>query len=184
MKRAIKTAVRDSIRSQSWGYDYAICELMEDGKPPSRCGQLFVAVHDGGRSSDQQNSLDERYAVIVTVTMRSSYIAKDRIGLNLIDEKQIGTKLGFDDVVDRIRALQHMNYNVMNAANTIILASVSPGTDVYGFAEPLMYQGEDGPPRSVGADWFNAEPESLETGIVQGLKFGNARRLQRTAIQT
>ena len=70
---ALLFAVRDAVRAQSFGYGSAdLCEIMDDGHPPERCGNLFVAVHEGQSSSRARRNLDEYFAFAVTLTMRVS----------------------------------------------------------------------------------------------------------------
>ena len=156
------------------------CEVMFDGEPPPRCGKRFFSVHRGGRENQARHSLDELYAVFVTITLRVNE-PFDALGTNLIEKAQ----QGMDDLVDSVRDIVHMNYTLMAAANATILAVATAGNVplVYGFSEPLMFQGDDAP-RIVGPDWFKAQVETTQApiGIAQTLRFGQARRLQPLTI--
>jgi hypothetical protein len=180
MKRALQIALRDVILAGQIGFGREQCEVMPEGKPTPRCGELFLAIHDGGRTNSKQNSLDEIYDVIATFTMRTKKIPYDKLGTHMLCSEG-----GFHDKVDEIKTFVHMNYlTIMNAANTIITdyATTKGWVSVYGFSEPLMYLGDD-PTRFVGADWFHADPDSMEAGLVQDLRFGRARRLQKIELQ-
>ena len=66
-------------------YGYAECEIQEDGRPPPRAGNWFVAVHGGRTHPAPANSrnLDELYDFNVTLTARVT-IPLDRVGDQLI----------------------------------------------------------------------------------------------------
>lgn len=188
---ALLYAVRDTIRAAQIGYGYAECEIMEDGKPPPRCGNFFVSIH-GGRSRPGQandNNLFELFDYSVTLTMRVS-VPLDRVGdrqialnVNLVPE---GQRRGFDHKIEQLRALLHMNWRMVvmqgqnpNSANDN-LTSWSPGpSPVYGFSEPARYVGPE-LPKMVGGEWFNAEPTDGDEqfGIVSEMKFQGAKRFQ------
>jgi hypothetical protein len=190
-RRAIQWAMRDQLRS-SWAPRVptvipaslvnSFIDAMFDGQPPPGFGgppgSAFVAVHKGPRSNDCQNSLDERYGVKVTLTMRYSG-PFDRTGQTALDA--LGN--GLEDIADNLRAFVHMNYlQIFAAANTYIqLAATTAGlSSVYGFCEPLMFQGDD-EPSFKGSEWFHGAPGASECGVAMTLRFGNMRLLQPLA---
>lgn len=184
---ALLYAVRDAIRAAGFNYGRAECEIMDDGRPPPRAGNVFVAVH-GGRSRPggaNSRNLDLLYDFSVTLTTRVT-IPLDRIGDQLIARNielvPLGQRQGFDAKMDQLRGFLHMNWRATvltgqtpNSANDNI-SSWATGT-VYGFVEPARYQGEE-LPTLVGAEWMGAEPEAQDFAIKSEMKFAGARRFQ------
>lgn len=167
-------------------YDQATCDIMDDGRPPPRSGNYFVAVHDGAMRSDTDNTLDERYEFSVTLTMRVVNVPLDRVGSQLLARNiarvPIGVRQGFYAKVDQLRALIHMNWNMVvtvgqvpNSANDN-LKQWATGI-VYGFCEPMRFVSMEAP-RLVGGEWFGAEPDAEDVGIKAALTFGRCRRIQ------
>lgn len=160
---------------------------MDDGRPPPRAGNVFVAVH-GGRSRPGQandNNLFELLDFSVTLTMRV-IVPLDRVGDQQIARNlelvPLGQRQGFNAKVDQLRGFLHMNWRVTvlqgqtpNSANDN-LAAWATGT-VYGFVEPARYQGEE-PPTLVGGDWMGAEPDAADFAIKSELRFSGAKRFQ------
>lgn len=184
---ALLYAVRDRIRAASINYDSATCEITDDeGRPPPRCGNYFAAVHSGKAKNDSARNLDERYGFCVTLTVRVT-VPLDRVGdqqiARNIERVPLGERQGFNAKIDRLRTLLHMNWAMTvltgqtpNSANDN-LSAWATGT-VYGFVTPAQYLGPDTDPRLVGGEWFAADPEATDVGIVQKLRFDGARRLQ------
>lgn len=184
---ALLYAVQDAIIAAGMNYGTAECGIEEDGRPPPRAGNVFVAVHGGrvhpGDANDR--NLYELYDFSVTLTMRVT-VPLDRVGDQLMARNivrvPLGYRQGFNAKVDQLRALLHMNWKMVvlqgqtpNSANDN-LAAWSTGT-VYGFVKPARYQGAE-VPVLVGAEWFGAEPESEDFAIKSELRFANAERFQ------
>jgi hypothetical protein len=155
---------------------------MDDGKPPPRCGNLFVAVHEGIVRSTMDNALDERYGFSLTLTMRVS-VPLDRVG-----DQQLASRLArkagpgqpsFNARLEQLRAWGHVNWTVcLTNANANLVDWSPPGTiHVYGFVEPARYRSME-KPVLVGPDWFGAAPESGQVGLKSELRFDDARRMQ------
>lgn len=183
---ALLYAVRDGIRAAGINYDSATCEIMDDERPPPRCGSYFASVHGGMTRSDADNQLNELYEFKVTLTMRVT-VALDRVGDQQIARNiarvPLGEKQGFNAKVDRLRALLHMNWGFVvltgrtpNSANDN-LAAWATGT-VYGFVEPMRFLSPMEAPVLVGGEWFSAEPDAEDVGIKSTLSFGGCRRMQ------
>lgn len=184
---ALLYAVRDGIRTAGFNYGVRECEITEDGKPPPRAGNVFVAVH-GGRSrpgAANSRNLDELFDFSVTLTMRV-VIAADRIGDMLmardIELVPLGQRQGFNHKVEQLRGFLHMNWRITvmtgqtpNSANDNLAAWAS-GT-VYGFVEPARWQGAE-LPSLVGGEWFASDPDATDFGLKAELRFTNARRMQ------
>ena len=175
-------AVRDQVRSM---YGYAECEIMDDGRPPPRCGNVFVSIHGGKEKSTDSNNLMEYYDFSVTLTMRI-IVPLDRVGdqqiYRNIARVIIGEREGFRAKIDQLRRLLHMNWamTVLSsqtpASANDNLASWTSGS-VYGFIEPARYSGAE-IPKLVGGEWFDADPDAEDMGIVSELSFVGARRMQ------
>lgn len=182
---ALLYAVRDGIRAAGLNYGKAECNIMDDGRPPPRCGNFFAAIHDGMIRSTADNQLNELYDFSVTLTMRI-VVPLDKVGEQQIARDiaraPLGERQGFYAKADRLRALLHMNWAFVvktgqtpNSANDN-LAAWSSGT-VYGFSEPMRFQSMEAP-KLVSSEWFGAEPDASDTGIKSTLTFGRCRRFQ------
>lgn len=172
MLDALLYAVRDGIRAASMNYGVAECEITDDGRPPPRAGNVFVAIHGGktrpGNAND--NNLYELYDFLVTLTMRVT-IPLDRVGDQLVarnlpltvNNVPAAQRQGFNAKVEQLRAYLHMNWRRVvlqsqtpNSANDNLAAWAS-GT-VYGFVEPMRYKGAE-IPTLQGGEWLGVEPE-------------------------
>ena len=184
---ALLYGVRDGIRSAGLNYDQATCEIMDDGRPPPRCGKFFAAIHDGAMRSTADNQLNELYSFSVTLTMRVT-VPLDRVGDQQIARNiarvPLGERQGFYAKTDRLRRFLHMNWTVTvltgqtpNSANDNLAAWAVDGTTVYGFCEPMRFTGMEFP-KLVGSEWFGAEPEAEDVGIKATLTFDRCRRFQ------
>lgn len=182
-------AVRDGIRAAGFNYGKAECEITDDGKPPPRAGNVFVAVHGGKSRPGGANSrnLDELFDFSVTLTMRVT-VSLDRVGDQQIARNlelvPLAQRQGFNAKVEQLRGFLHMNWRITvlqsqtpNSANDNLAAWCS-GT-IYGFVEPARYQGAE-VPILVGAEWMGAEPDSEDFAIKSELRFAGARRFQPT----
>jgi hypothetical protein len=186
---AILYAARDAVRA-GLGYDYATCDITEDGRPPPRAGAWFVAIHGGNSRPGTANSrnLDELYGFSATLTGRI-VIPLDRVGEQLIarnvDRALAAAKNGFNIRLEQLRNLLHSNWSMVvlqgqtpASANDNLIAWGS-GTGVYGFVEPCRIEGGLPAPTMVGtADWMGDDPESEEFCLKSELRFGGARRFQ------
>ncbi len=185
MIEALLYAVRDQIRQAGLGYDVRTCEIMPDGHPPPRCGDVFAAVHQAGPRSENDNCLNEYFSFYVTLTMRVTGVATDRIGDTIMARKLAhrnapGGAPSFNARVEQMRAMLHMDWGVLGDANTNIVTMNPDANVVYGFCEPARYRGHEDP-QLVGGEWFSAEPDALDMGLKAELRFEDARRLQPIA---
>jgi hypothetical protein len=175
-------------------YGKAECEIMDDGKPPPRAGNVFAAVH-GGRSHPGQandNNLFELFDLSVTLTMRVT-VPLDRLGDQLIARNvalvPFAQRQGFNAKIEQLRGFLHMNWGITvlqgqtpPSANDNLAAWVTGTAAVYGFCEPARYQGAE-VPALVGADWLGAEPDSEDFALKSELRFVNAKRFQPVLAQ-
>ena len=158
---------------------------MDDGHPPPRCGNIFIAVHEGASRSTQDNNLDEYFGWNLTLTMRVA-VPLDRIGDMLLASKLARTaatgKPSFNARLEQLRAWGHMNCTITvlqsqtPASANDNLAAWNSGT-IYGFVEPARYRGAE-KPVLVGGEWFGAMPDALDVGLKAELRFDGARRMQ------
>lgn len=161
---------------------------MDDGKPPPRAGNVFVAVHGGrarGGKANERN-LYEIYGFSVTLTMRVT-VALDRVGDQQIARNvelvPLGLRQGFNAKVEELRGFLHMNWKItvlqgqVPASANDNLTAWATGPSVYGFAKPASYKDAD-LPTLVGGEWMGAEPDSEDFAIKAEIKFDGAERFQ------
>lgn len=183
---ALLFAVRDGIRAQSFGYGVPEVDIMDDGHPPERVGNIFVAIHEGQSRSTARRNLDEYFAFAITLTMRVS-VPVDRIGNTLLASKLARTsgkgQPSFNARMEQLRAFLHMNWRMTvmpnqtpPSANDNLCAWSARATE-YGFIEPAGYIGRD-KPTLVGGEWFGATPEASDVGLICEMRFDGARRMQ------
>ncbi len=187
MMDALLFSVRDGVRASNFGYASAAeCEIMESGQPPERCGNLFVAVHEGISRSTARRNLDEYFDFAVTLTMRVS-VPVDRVGNALLASKLARTankgQPSFNARMEQLRGFLHMNWTITVVQGTTPasandnIAAWSQENTVYGFVEPAAYTGRD-KPELVGGEWFGAAPDAADVGLKCELRFERARRMQ------
>ncbi len=184
---ALLYAVRDAVRAQPFGYgSAALAEIMDDGHPPEKCGNFFLAIHEGASQSKARRNLDEHFAFAVTLTMVVR-LPDDHIGISLLASKLARSSTkgqpSFNSRLEQLRAFLHMNWSMTvltgqtpASANDNIAAWTPSGT-VYGFIEPAAYTGRD-KPQLVGGEWFGASPESENAALMCEMRFDGARRMQ------
>lgn len=189
---ALLYGVRDGIRAAGMNYGKAECEIVDDGRPPPKSGNVFVAVHGGktrpGYAND--NNLYEFYDFSVTLTMRVT-IPMDRVGDQLIarnlalkdvNSVPLAQRQGFNAKMEQLRAYLHMNWRITvltgqtpNSANDN-LSAWATGT-VYGFSEPARYRPSESPSLQ-GGEWLGADPDVGEFCVKSELRFEGAKRFQ------
>jgi hypothetical protein len=154
------------------------------GKPKPSCGKWFVAVHQGSSTSTMMNALNEYFNYSVTLTMRITE-PLDRFGSVILASqlaRTLAKETGFNAKADQLRAFLHMNWGILQDANTFLVNAFPGANTVYGFSEPAHFTGEITPEFAL-ADWFDAETTELasQLGLKAELKFEGARRLQAIA---
>lgn len=180
---ALLYAVRDLIRGAGLGYDQSSCAIMADGHPAARCGNIFVAVHARGDSSDMMNNLNEYFGWDCTLTMRVT-IPLDRVGEQLLSKKlaaDVARQIGFYRRAQDLKAIMHMNWQILQEANENLVELYPQKPIIYGFCEPAQFVSLDDPV-FVGGEWFGAEPDGTDLGVMAALHFDRARRLQPQAV--
>lgn len=141
-------------------------------------------MHGGGTRSTADNQLYELYDFSVTLTARVT-ISIDRVGDQLVARnvsRTLANKQGFNAKVEQLRALLHMNWNMVvmqgktpPSANDNLSNWLS-GT-VYGFCEPARYRGPE-ESKFVGPAHFSADLDSDDFGIKAEMRFEGAKRFQ------
>ncbi len=183
---ALLYAVRDTLRAVPFQYDYATCDIMPDGKPPARCGNYFLAIHQGASRSTADNYLDERFSFSLTLTMRVNS-GVERVGDQLLARRlarQTARDIGFNGRIEQLRALMHMAWDVLGIANTYLVQWAGDEvSEVYGFCEAFRYRGEAQPSWCYG-DWFTGDPSSADLGLKAEMRFDDCRRFQALGTYT
>ena len=175
-QEALNNAVKDRLQAH-FDWDDTKCDVMEDGRPKPAAGELFVAISESPGQSLADDSLDEYYGVLVTVTQRVGFEPFDRLGPNVVNQ----AKNGLLALGAAIKVVIHSDYVVMNKANDYIEQTIVGNATVYGFSEPLRFKGPPKVEEKSGA-WFHADPQSVEVGLALSLNFARARRLQSIAL--
>jgi hypothetical protein len=166
-----------------FGYSVETCDIMPDGKPRPMSGDTFLAIHPGNTRSERDNMLFERYAFNITLTMKVTRVAMDRVGVRLLTSdvaQQLARKVGFNQKADQIRAFMHMNWGVLQDANQNLINFNPQAELVYGFCEPARFRGMDLPVWALG-DHFGSEPDSGDLGLKAELRFADCLRFQAIA---
>lgn len=164
--QAVESSVRTLLGETTAGKNVGI---HPDAQPPPFAGQWYVAIDgcDSTFGNDPNSlSLDEEFSVIIIVTYRMAYAPRDRVGAQDLLTGKLRQK------ARQVAVSQHMNYSVMNAANTTL------GVLVNGFVEPLKLQSISRP-QARGADWVYAEDsDNPPTVFTITIQLGGARRVQ------
>lgn len=189
LQMAMKTAIQ-SFLGLTPGVDVAddTCDITPGGMPKANSGQIFYGIvgDEGGFNNDADASLDERYDLDVIITLRSDYCPPDRAGVELFvsngtNNVDATTTIGLWPRAQALRAKFHMNYTVMNDANTNAAYGIGAGAN--GFDEPLKFRGARGL-GSKGPDWFMAQGDRDWSGVAVRVSFGGARRVQKIEAET
>lgn len=182
---ALLVAVRDAIRAGGMNYDEATCEIMDDERPPPRCGDKFVSINGAKERNDSDRNLDVYIDFKVTLTVRVIG-PLDNLGPNMmvrsIANVPLRQRQGFYAKCEQLRNFLHKNWSIVvlqgqspPSANDNLVAW-STGT-VYGFVEPMRYASME-QPTLKGGEWFSADPEDDSVGMKSTLQFVRCRRLQ------
>jgi hypothetical protein len=188
---ALLFAWRDSCRTIRGFMDASLCEIVGDpeGRPPARCGDWFLAIHQGNYRSVMKNALDEYYGVLLTLTMRVT-VPVDRIGDQLLAKKLASQPFpgstskfpaaSFNQRANMLRAVFHQNWVVIAAANDYLVKLLPDVEEVHGFSEPAQFMGGE-VPTLVGSEWLGDEPptetdEDVPMALKATLTFDECRR--------
>jgi hypothetical protein len=166
-------AVRDALRVAG-PYTEAQCDIEMDEQAPATAGDTYIVVTTGGwqpgpthQKSGGVNDLI--YAVDVGVVKRAGATPRDR--RRNIFFRNLSS---LDAELDKIFTAIDFEYDVMNAANALILAETG---STNGFIRPLVFTGMDRKPRVVPAEFFAGAPGENAAALMRTISFGGARRL-------
>jgi hypothetical protein len=171
---ALLLAARDRLRTDL-GYDARTCEVMPDGKPQAKAGNYFVAICQGPSSCRSMNSLDEYFSFALTLSMRVT-VPQDRIGDQLLARK-LAAEIGFNARANALAVALHMDWLLLQAANTLLVEMNPQAVEVYGFCEPAHFAGMD-VPSLIGGEWFGGKAGDRPEALVAEIRFEDARRMQ------
>jgi hypothetical protein len=167
---SLLVAVAQRVRS-ALKYATGECDVQPDGHPPASMGQRYLAIHPGPIQQSDDNALrmHEAFEIVATLTMRGSWLPRDRQGRLVRDEGRL-----YPEAL-RVRALLHMDYTLIDTANDDIGASED------GFIVPLRFRGM-GRPIECGPEWFGSE-QKARPAAPQGwrieIAFWGAERVQK-----
>lgn len=168
---ALEQACVQLLREQLKLDDYQ-CARQFDGKPPPASGDLFYSLWSkGARRSLSRESLDERFGVSLTITLRMRR-PRDRW---LVDRDEM------ERLMNEARALLHgdtLDQRVINRAGELAGRSQDDTRHV-NFCEPLVFSSLDAIV-VVGNEWF-ASGRGENAGLAQTAHFVNARLIQAIA---
>lgn len=159
-------------RGGGGGYSDAECNVEFDEMAPATVGNVYIAVIPGGwRPGPRHNTSggvnDLVYSIKVAVIRRAGSVPRDRTRGFLTNLNDL------NDDIDRVYQVIDWRYELINAANAMIVAD---GGSSDGFIEPLRWSGEIGSPRLVGAEFFGAKVGQA-AGMIRVMSFGGARRI-------
>ena len=189
---ALLLATKDLILQAPFGWDAQTLDVMPDGRPPGKVAQWFCAIHQGKETSVMRNALDERFGVILTLTMvigpglREKIGASNRPGLTLTSRevRTLAKESGFNSRLRQLKTFLHGNWFVIGLANEYLQAWYGAAGVVDGFAEPCYaFEGPD-ELKVVGGEWLGANPNHADAALVADLHLDGARRLQAIASYT
>lgn len=183
---ALLAATLATLRSAGLGYDEATSEITPGPQPPARAGTFFCALHQLEDVATGDNRLEEDYSWGLALTARIT-VPPDRVG-NALLVSELARRRGplgqpsFNARADDLRALFHMDWATLGAANTL-LAAWTQDVVVYGFCEPARYRGGGKAVRLVGPEWFGARAaeEGPPVALTATLRFEGAKRFQPLA---
>lgn len=181
-------AVRDVLRAaflpeknpQVYFPEKAI-EVMPSGMPPPDCGDRFIAVHGSSWNpaiEDNNVALDAYLGVAVTLSCRTSWVPRQKLGTRTYADLQ----LGMANICHRIMVAVTMQSGSADDVPLYTALEALEGYTAGSFCEYLRWQGTDPAPIEQFGDWFTARNEHLEDpsgmrimGHSMTVRFGKAR---------
>jgi hypothetical protein len=123
----------------------------------------------------------EYHSVFLSLTFRVQGVPLDRVGDMLLArelaQKKTPGRPSFNATANQLKTFLHMNWAILQIANTYLVNSAMDGNAVYGFCEPFRYRGME-TATLVGGEWFSADPEAAEVGLKADIRFADCRRMQ------
>lgn len=172
-EKNLMLAVRDALRVAG-PYTESECQIEMDEQAPATTGATYIVVTTGGWQPGPRHQTaggvnDLIYAVNVGVVKRAGATPRDR-RRNLF----FGNLSSLNAEIDKVFTAIDFNYNVMNAANALILTETG---STNGFIRPLTFHGMDRQPRVVPAEFFAGSPGENAAAMMRTISFGGARRI-------
>ena len=171
---ALLQATRDTLRA-SLSLPPSECDVRPGGQPPPTFGQRYVAVYGvswANQTPTMQAGIDELYGVAAMVTLRTAQIPVDRLG----GEAYIRPLIGIEALCRRVMVAVHMNYDLMNLANSFIPNAT------HLFIQPLFWSATDAEPELRDETWVWAKPQEGKApticAMTMEIRFADARRPQ------
>lgn len=156
VRRAMKQATREFLTSTGgWNlYDCAITR--RGGKPHPACGEWFLSIWGGQRTSGIKTAQDYKLSINLTLTRRFSG-PMDREDLALDKEEE-----GVDEKMDVLLSFLYSNQNeIRYRADELMPAG-------YGGFVTAPYPIQDMEPEEVGPQWFGGTAGHITRGIHRG----------------
>lgn len=147
------------------GLDAKECAEQTDGQPPPSAGQRYIAIHDNGSNNDATETLDEQYALSVTITLRTPFAPRDR-------EQTVRREIR--ELAHKVKLALHGQDDPVGKANSYLASTVQQ------FCEPLRYLNTS-EIQTKGPDWFFAESTGMgdsKSGVAITVRFGKARLIE------
>lgn len=163
---AVKTFILQKFTYNNQSINEEICDVMPDGRPHPSAGELFISVHPGGSRGSNDEVLWAIHSVNLSITLKTGRSPVDRVGTHDMIKK----RLGILEVGQKLIETIHMNYHILQIANSYI------DNPANKWVEPLRFNNSP-PPRMMSADWVHST-EGTDIAIMQYISFSNAVRVQ------
>lgn len=168
--KAVETWLRRELNDKPDSPTGELVGIHTSGKPAKIGGAWYFSIHSPtwANRSKETNYVSLQIGFTVTLSVRRSYVPKDREGTALV----AGEANAFN-IMDWIGSEEglHGNYAVQADANALI--SLNAPTQGQGFHKPAVAGMMSS--RDVGPDWFGATPKAAqEFGYVIDLTFVGA----------
>ena len=146
-------------------------------------GEVYVAVWCPSWTNQSKEGLVEEYGLNVTVSRRAPVKPDDRY-----QDLLTAWPTGLWALCEAIRACLHLNYNVVDGANTYLnnaIRNMTGGqqTAANGFVEPL-YLVDGGTVQKQGGSWFQSNQKERTAALVQTMRFAPSVRPQDASSTT
>jgi len=182
-QRCLHLAVRDDLRTwlpanttDLFPVPTDQIEIGFDGRPLPAQAEISVMIHPARWSNQYDEGIEEIHGTNITVSVKGGKVPLDRWGPELM----MKAAAGLDFVLEKIKAHVHSNYDIMNAANTLINSTLGTSN---GFVRPLFFR-DGGSPQPKGGSWWTARGKERMGGLAQTLRFDDAQRDQTVESDT
>lgn len=181
---AMLMAVRNELLMQL-DLDKRKCDIEYDELAPHSVADLYIPIVPAGftpgPSHEEGQAEHYIFSTTVTIMMKVADVPQDRLRNVMTGEsKWVKTSVVLNNMFFRIIDRIDGNYDVMNAANTILSDS---GDTREGFHTPLNIVGADIRPRAIPTEIFGGTGAQTEmrgrttVGLGRSVTFGGMERL-------